>query len=191
MILEDLYDKSIVTIGGLQSSVTNRLMSNDLVNNLKSANFAVFGALTIPTVDITSAVSSQISARPTSLPTASPYKSENILTIGLVGGLCGTVLLIIVIGLNLYRDKTNSKVTKSLSNNILSFVAVFMAIITMALVSGWAKNPDYTATAIGYLGQPSWDLNVFAWHPVLMVGGFFFSQVCYLLYCTILIFKYL
>jgi hypothetical protein len=30
---------------------------------------------------------------------------------------------------------------------------------------------------MGYLEKPDWEANVFSWHPVLLVAGFFCSQV--------------
>jgi hypothetical protein len=48
---------------------------------------------------------------------------------------------------------------------------------SVALVSVWAQDPSGSAISVAYLGVPDWSDNVIAWHIVLMVAGFFFSQV--------------
>ncbi len=63
-----------------------------------------------------------------------------------------------------------------------ALTACIVGIAALILVSFWATNPKDSAdksylgvptTLIGYPGSE----NVFAWHPVLMVGGFFVGQV--------------
>jgi len=56
---------------------------------------------------------------------------------------------------------------------VYSVLAVVFGIIALSVVSFWATNHDDT----GFLGKASWHSNVFAWHPVFMVAGFFFCQV--------------
>jgi hypothetical protein len=46
------------------------------------------------------------------------------------------------------------------------------AVIALVLCAGWASF-DYP----NFLNAPSWKSNLFAWHPVLMICGFFFSQI--------------
>jgi Eukaryotic cytochrome b561 len=46
------------------------------------------------------------------------------------------------------------------------------AIASLVLCAVWGSR-----NGIQYLNIPSWDNNVFAWHPLLLVCGFFFSQV--------------
>ena len=181
MILEALFDATITSAADVQTEVETQVTSTTFVDNLKTANPTVFSSLTTPSVTTTVSTILLSTHSPTLQPTVfstpvAPYSSKNILTVGLVCGLCGAVILLIVIGLNFLKDRKDPT-SSSLWNNIISFVAVFMAIITTALVSAWAKNPDYSGTEETYLGQPDWDLNVFVWHPVLMVAGFFFSQV--------------
>ena len=57
-------------------------------------------------------------------------------------------------------------------------VAFLAALFALFLVSFWSRNN--IGTDVNYLGQPSWRSNVLAWHPTLMVGGFFTAQVLYL-----------
>jgi hypothetical protein len=64
----------------------------------------------------------------------------------------------------------------------LGAVACSFATLAMGLVSAWAQYQPpnqikLDAPPNNYLGEPSWRSNVFAWHPVLMVCGFYFSQV--------------
>jgi hypothetical protein len=49
----------------------------------------------------------------------------------------------------------------------------------LILVSKWAKENDYSSSDgdTNYLGSLDWKRNIFAWHPVLMVGGFFVAQI--------------
>jgi len=57
-----------------------------------------------------------------------------------------------------------------------SVLALIFAGTALGLVSAWAQNRN-TSTQLGFLNKPNWNNNVAAWHAVLMVGGFFFSQV--------------
>eukprot|EP01034_Spumella_vulgaris_P027320 gene27320-34019_t len=60
------------------------------------------------------------------------------------------------------------------SKTLSSFVklcAGICAVTSLALVSVWASVDE-----ANYLHKASWKHNLFAWHPVLMVAGFFFSQ---------------
>jgi Eukaryotic cytochrome b561 len=50
-------------------------------------------------------------------------------------------------------------------------------IISVALVSAWAQAASGSSVEVGYLGKPDWNSNILAWHIVLMVAGFFFTQV--------------
>lgn len=56
-------------------------------------------------------------------------------------------------------------------------LSIILAIVALGLVSGWASNnPGDKDT--NWLGKPVWNhRTVFSWHPVLMVAGFFFSQI--------------
>jgi hypothetical protein len=64
---------------------------------------------------------------------------------------------------------------KGFSNYLLLnfVVATISGVSCLALISAWAT----AGSSKGYLGIPSWQDNLFAWHPVLMVAGFFFCQV--------------
>ena len=49
-----------------------------------------------------------------------------------------------------------------------STLSSLIALACIVLISLWSSNDDF-----GYLGTPSWDKNLFAVHPVMMVSGFF------------------
>lgn len=51
-------------------------------------------------------------------------------------------------------------------------ITIISAIATLILAACWANS-----NAAGFLTIPSWKTNLFAWHPILMTSGFFFSQV--------------
>lgn len=54
-------------------------------------------------------------------------------------------------------------------------LAVALGIVAVIMTAIWTKQP--TTADANYLGKPSWQNNLFAWHPVLMVCGFFLSQL--------------
>jgi hypothetical protein len=64
---------------------------------------------------------------------------------------------------------------------LFAFLAICCGLAALICVSIWAKDPhpeaatSYTNT---YLGEPKWENEYFpAYHPVLMVAGFYFAQV--------------
>ena len=73
---------------------------------------------------------------------------------------------------------------------LLTMACTILAVICAGVVGSWAKTPA-TASGSGsssssasssasistYLGVPDASLNPLSWHAVLMVGGFFFSQI--------------
>eukprot|EP01035_Chromulina_nebulosa_P016970 gene16970-22466_t len=76
----------------------------------------------------------------------------------------------------LYKTGYLTNITFDFKIIIATVVAVISGAVGVAMVSQWATNSD-TTTQFGYLGIPSMDTNPFAWHPILMVGGFFYGQV--------------
>lgn len=64
---------------------------------------------------------------------------------------------------------------------ILAVTGILLSIVAWGLVSGWAtgsSGDDRPHTGPGWIGPARyWSSYVFAWHPILMVSGFFFSQV--------------
>lgn len=65
---------------------------------------------------------------------------------------------------------------------IFAILAVVFAILAIVFVSFWAQSNN--GKDIGYLGHPNayssqqeYPSGLFAWHPVLMIGGLFSSQV--------------
>ena len=61
----------------------------------------------------------------------------------------------------------------------MTIVACALSLASLILVSKWAKENDYSSSDgdTNYLGSLDWKRNIFAWHPVLMVGGFFVAQI--------------
>jgi hypothetical protein len=73
--------------------------------------------------------------------------------------------------------------SRSMSNKGGAGVGVALAVVCFALVAALARDNTENGdkNSVGFLGRPDWysDLadKVLAWHPLLMVAGFFFSQV--------------
>jgi len=67
-------------------------------------------------------------------------------------------------------------------SSCLAITACAIGLVALILVTQWATNPtnpndqSYIGVPTTLLGYPGSE-NVFAWHPILMVGGFFFGQV--------------
>jgi protein-S-isoprenylcysteine O-methyltransferase Ste14 len=66
-------------------------------------------------------------------------------------------------------------------NSIFASLGVAFAVVCLGLVSAWANyNPkiqlEWGAAPL-YLGIPNWTTHPFSWHVVLMVCGYFLSQV--------------
>ena len=165
MILQALFDPLITSVDDLQEVAETEVASDIFVTNLRTADPVVFGSLTTPTVTSTVSTTVLSTDRPTRQPTVfstpvNPYKSKNVLIVGLVCGLCGAVILLVVIGLNYFNERANTT-SKSYWITITSVLTVFMSILTVGLVSGWAKNPNYYESTIGFLGQPDWKSNIF------------------------------
>jgi hypothetical protein len=106
--------------------------------------------------------------------------SYNHIAVGVFGGIFTILLILALIPLVLFRDASAGPQSKL--NIAASFVAVTLAMVSLSLVSAWAYEPyneddrEYYNGSTAYLGEPQWKKNVFAWHPVFMVAGFFFSQ---------------
>ena len=59
----------------------------------------------------------------------------------------------------------------------VAIITTFLLVISvLVLLILWLKEPTKEDT--GFLGKPDWITNLFPWHVVLMVGGFFIAQVC-------------
>ncbi len=64
-------------------------------------------------------------------------------------------------------------------SKLWGIISAGLAIVTIALVTVWAQENPMTSiySQTGYLGKPNWTHNRVAFHIVLMVGGFFVSQI--------------
>ena len=96
--------------------------------------------------------------------------------VSVIGGL----LLLYIIA------KASDEKTIFTSSTLFTMMCTILAIICSAMVGSWAKTPttasgsSTTSTSVTtstYLGVPDSSSNALAWHVVLMVGGFFFSQI--------------
>lgn len=56
-------------------------------------------------------------------------------------------------------------------------LALCMVVLAIILVSKWASTGNRKESDPAYLGEPSWEKNAKAYHVVLMVGGFYSSQI--------------
>ena len=130
---------------------------------------------------------------PTLAPTVAPPKSSETGTIQTLSELptdqkTGVSILIgiiavIIVSLSIYAfawyrashpyDNTHISDKRFTFTRLTETLAAALTFVALVLVSVLATNRDGP-----YLGKPDWDSNIFAWHPVLMVAGFFFAQVC-------------
>jgi hypothetical protein len=104
-------------------------------------------------------------------------KRQNSLIVGIVCGVGGTLLLLLMLILVVFRDPDRIVVQEKL-NTATTFIAAALGVLCVALVSVWAR--EYLKTDprdAMYLGKVSWEQNVYVWHPLLMVAGFFFCQL--------------
>lgn len=106
-------------------------------------------------------------------------KTRNTI-VGLIAGGASALFIIIVSALYLFTFNQNRWVnfTSEFKLSVTATICISSGIGCIVLVSLWAQNKnDETTKQFGYLGIPSWDTNILAWHPVLMVGGFLFCQI--------------
>eukprot|EP01038_Epipyxis_sp_PR26KG_P004332 gene4332-6133_t len=111
----------------------------------------------------------------TAVPTSSPTAASQSTNTGISSGVKQILGVIIAIGGFFILLIGGYSMTAGLSHYLFAnaLIATISGIASIALISAWAT----AGTSKGYLGLPSWSNNVFAWHPVLMVAGFFFCQV--------------
>lgn len=128
----------------------------------------------------------KVSSKPTESPTSTAVSSGSASSNGAASTTVveGESVTMSVIGVGVlaiacfYFMNKSGILNKSDSKN--SFLAIFASLLcgsaAVALVAQWARNSN-TDTQFGYLGVPSMDSNPLAWHPILMVGGFFYGQI--------------
>ena len=181
-----LEQTSYATTTTLFAALTAALQSAAAVNALKAADAVTFGKLTAVVVSsqsTTGAVTVVATAAPTYPPTPLPSYApmaasgaEEGLFIdknaGIVSAVCVIGGCILLCGMSAIVPKTDSTLF------FLVYGAAILGILSLGLVSGWAKStPATEAAATGYLGVPDRSTNLIAWHAVLMVGGFYVSQL--------------
>jgi hypothetical protein len=97
---------------------------------------------------------------------------------GLILGAVGVAVVLLgaykVALVKTTSPETFSSLSFSLSQ-CYGLAAVALGVAALVLVCVWAS--DEYPNEPGFLGKPSWKTNLFAWHPVLMVAGFFVAQV--------------
>jgi hypothetical protein len=98
---------------------------------------------------------------------------SHYLAVGLVYGFIGLMLVGGLFIMNYFRTSVQDSMDKF--NLGVSYTSLILVTLSAALVAAWAKinvNGEFQ-----YLGMPDWKTNVLTWHIVLIVAGFFFSQV--------------
>lgn len=116
-----------------------------------------------------------------------PSSLQTDLIVGLVVGIGGLAIVCLLVYLYICDFNAREEGTKYWLSPFFSFfretpvvplTSVCLGVISIILVSTWAQNNN-TSTQSYYLGVPIWvnNANILAWHPVLMVAGFFFCQV--------------
>jgi cytochrome b-561 len=174
----------------LSSTYHNDTFNKQLLAQLKSASPSAFRNLTGISLTSTPALKSVLyQMSPTNITLAPPKTSnkstpskkslgsKNAVIVGVVCGMGGCLLVVTTLLLIFYRDPANT-VVQDKSNSAATSFAIALGVVCVALVSAWARiATTFKRIDAGFLGEPSWATNVFAWHPLLAVAGFFFSQV--------------
>jgi hypothetical protein len=68
-------------------------------------------------------------------------------------------------------------------DKVFAILGLLLSVLAMGLVAGWASQDGGEKDPYGWLSKPNWGAEggggvaKLSWHPVLMVGGFFLSQV--------------
>jgi hypothetical protein len=106
---------------------------------------------------------------------------SHYLAVGLVYGFIGLILVGGLFTLNFFRTSVQDSMDKF--NLGVSYSALILVTLSAALVAAWAKIS--VNGELQYLGMPDWKSNVLTWHIVLIVAGFFFSQVLAILSWTL------
>lgn len=112
---------------------------------------------------------------PPSYPAWHELSQRTQIIVGLVVGVMGLALVVILLYCCVAQTETLVAHSHSLAK-IPAAVGMALALTSVGLVSAWASSGG-TEDGDTFLGVPDWRSNLFAWHPVLMVGGFFAAQV--------------
>ena len=141
-----------------------------------------------------------VTVTPSATPTQAPFTQSATMTtkdyptslktdlvVGFTVGLGGFFLVCLLVYLYISDYTAGLEGRKLWFSHFFSFfrvtpvvplTAVCLGVISIILVSVWAQNNN-TTVQLHYLGEPIWEnnANILAWHPLLMVAGFFFCQV--------------
>lgn len=94
--------------------------------------------------------------------------------------ICSIFIFSLIVS-HAYRNEETVSEPWPLYKCVLSVLVLVVGVVALTLACAWATNNsrEYFSpiSSVGFLGRPSWRANVFAYHPVLMVGGFFVPQV--------------
>jgi hypothetical protein len=116
-------------------------------------------------------------------PTTITDSSRRRTVLGIVIGIGGPILAGVFL----------SPVTSEKVIGAYSTLSACMVAVVLALVLAWATNNDVGATttlaSYYFLGRPDWDNSVFSYHPLFMVGGFYFTIVLALLSRAVMPFR--
>jgi len=98
--------------------------------------------------------------------------------VGFVGAFAA-ILLSYMYSARVVDGSLDRNVVNSLIVRIVAALACVFSMVTMILMSKWAKDTSTDDTDQLYLGSPNWSSakGLFAYHPVLMTSGFFVAQV--------------
>ena len=83
------------------------------------------------------------------------------MVIGVVCGIMGAVLLSAV--LFIQKKRLTSSTT------FLSGIGAVLAVVCIAVVAAWARDAVGDDNPSSFLGEPSWETNLIAWHAVSRV----------------------
>ena len=135
-------------------------------------SFAPTTTAVVPTTDDTTNSDSNASGL-SSLTSSSKTGIGFMMAVTILGAIVGTGYLGAMYRLAHPDTRYISDKTFTITR-IANVIVLICAIFTIMMASMWTKdsNSDYN-----YLGKPSWNNNLFAWHPILMVCGFFVSQL--------------
>lgn len=115
------------------------------------------------------------SGSPSAAPTFSTQDDTNLSGILLVLIFAGGIF---TVGLTYnYAMQTTQAISfKGFIMQLLCLYAIILTLLSLSLMLQWASNNNTTLDT-GFLGEPSYSSNIFAYHPLLMVVGFFLFQV--------------
>ena len=127
------------------------------------------GSLVVPTIS-----DPTIIPHPTPGPTLTPAAAltDEELRVGILGIVCalGIPLMVLIL---------SPAIKLGYVLGAYSVTVGALLVVLIAFMAAWATNNSsgLSLHSIGFLGRPNWADNIFAYHPVLMVAGFYVGQL--------------